>query len=193
MTIRTMLPSRNVLLFWGLNLALLLGAFVLIIEPLQRFFTLRSDEILQKRDELARYDRLALADQSVRSLLEQVRNGQSGFAFLAGPDINSASAWLQSHIKERAAEAGLSVRSIAGIDPQVEHGLTYVGVRLDLSGPINSLHTALRIIEKQLSPALTVRTLAIRAPASTEGISGEVMLNVQIEVYGAVPSSSDAQ
>ncbi|MBY3328888.1 hypothetical protein HFO02_36025 [Rhizobium laguerreae] len=182
---------RSAVLFWAVNVAATLIILFLVIEPIYAAFTQRTQFIEQRIDELSRFQRLAAEDKSVRALLQEVREEKNTGIFLVGLEADAANASLQAHLKERVEKAGLSLRSVAGLEPHTEQGVNYLGAKLDLSGSINALHAAIRAIEGGLSPVLFVRGLTIRAPASIprEHQSQEVILNIQMEVYGAIQTS----
>lgn len=176
--------SANVALFLAFNLALLALTYLLIARPAVVMLSGQKERLETRIQELARYRALAGQEVRVRELLGSVSPDRETALFLAGADDGGASAFLQAHLRSLADRAGLQIRSMSAPGTVTRDNIRQIGVRLDASGPIGSIHELVSAVEASVAPVLFIDALTIRAPESAGTPLGEPHLNVQVTVSG---------
>lgn len=175
-------------LFLAFNVFMLLCIYMIVVQPIGTILTEQATRLSDRSGELARYQAMAGEESAVRALFGQARDERNASIFLSGENEGAASAALQARLKQVGENSGLQIRSIAALEPRTENAVRYLGAQMDVSGAIASIHQTLDSLQRGIAPVLFVKSLTIRAPASAAGDAAEQqpILNVQIEVLGAV-------
>jgi hypothetical protein len=172
--------------FLSANLAACLMIWVCIVMPTSAFFTERNARIAEQRALLVRLTSVAIQEGAVQSIGHQV--GAQRGDFLVGSSDGVVNANLQTQLKRMAEGAGARVRSLQGLPAMTSEQVRYSGSRVEISGPIQSVHRAIYEIESA-KPFLFVTVAQIRALPPTISPSGqaeEPVLQAQLDVFGAV-------
>lgn len=128
--------------------------------------------------------------QSVAALAQRVGGAASPVAtadpeFLSGESEAIIRGGLQTRLNAIAATNGASVLSAGNAPAFSEAGVDFIGLRANLSGPMEGIHNAVLAIETSL-PVLFIREATLRTtdigPAS--GRAGDPELFAEILFYG---------
>lgn len=178
-------PWVRRLTFVGGNLAAAVLVVCTVVLPVWSFFSDREDDIASKQAFLARLNAVAGQQASVQKLVQQSEAQGDRGEFLTGvPSIITAD--IQTKLKGMAAAAGAQTRSVQGLPLKVEGQLRYIGARIDIQGPLQSVQRTLHAIESA-KPYLFI-TEAIIKPALPMGrpdAPGEPVIQAQLDVFGA--------
>lgn len=145
-------------------------------------------QLLQQREEikdarlmLGRLERAIAADEKDPAL----SNAQEGKTseFLVGTNDAVIQAGLQSKLSEISSEVGTTVISSGAYGPIDKGGLTHLGVRANIEGPLSSIYDTLRRLE-MATPYLTVSELVLRSPPGAGDWENEVILSAQLTFSG---------
>jgi hypothetical protein len=174
-----------------LPLAVLIGLAGGACAMLAQVWSTGHEEINQKLIDFDRVRSIA----SFKTSLEQL-NGKSaqaivGDLFLAKGTSAIVSAQLLGNLKQMSANRGLEVLRAEDLPAKTVDALTLVGGSLDLSGTMAGVYGLVQDIENA-KPFLFVEKLDLHAngPAGNENI--DTILNVSLQVYGAVRADSSA-
>lgn len=180
-------PLFRRLLFGFGNLALCLLVLTCVVMPTRAFFADRNGHIADQRKLLARLAAIAGQEASVRSLAADTSAQMQSGEFLAGPNDNVINADLQTRLKAIIQAAGAQSRAVQSLPPKTEDQIRYSGSRIEISGPIQSVHRAIYAIENA-KPYLFIGAAVIKTsptsgrPAAPE----EPVIQAQLDIYGAI-------
>jgi hypothetical protein len=184
-------PWIRRLMFLGLNLAVFLAVFIVVIHPLYAVFGERDAEIAMIRETLARMNAVANRNSDVEALAHQVdAEGDLG-EFLAGANEGVVNAALQARLKTTTEAAGARVRSVQGLPAKINGQIRQFGARIDLYGALAAVHKAIYAIESG-KPYLFVSAASIRlSPSvSAQAAATEPVIDAQLDVFGAVQTEA---
>ena len=177
-------PWLRPVLFLGVNaLVVALITFGLVL-PVRDLLADRDAQIVHQRETLVRWKAIAAQHTTVTELASQI-GGDEG-EFLSGKNEGVIQAELQARLKAMVEKAGARLRSVRGVQPQMDGPIRYIGARLELQGTLPSIYRAVQAVETA-KPYLFVSNAMMRpAPsAGPAGTSHEPTLNVQLEIIGA--------
>ncbi len=161
-------------------LSLLLVAASVTVAAISQLLQ-QQEEIRDARLMLGRLERAIAADEKnpELSIAQEVESSE----FLAGTNDAVIQAGLQSKLSEISSEVGATVISSGAYGPIDKGGLTRLGVRANIEGPLSSVYDTLRRLE-MATPYLTVSELVLRSPPGTGEGENEVILSAQLTFSG---------
>ena len=182
-------PRERVIVGTGAVVALVVGGYLLLVEPLltrardaQALVPAREATLERRRLLVAERPRMAeeLAAVSERLESESAR-------LLRGPTPPLAAAELQKLVKDRLPAGGVEVRSERVLPPTEQQGLQEIGLELTLVGTIRDTGAALARLERA-DRLLAVKDVRIRVVAS--GQPRELLTTVTVAGYLLPPAGS---
>ena len=90
---------------------------------------------------------------------------------------------LQQRLRQSAAENGVEIVQVSDLAPKQIDRITYLGVRVEMSGPAAGFHRMFAAFETSL-PLLFVDGLRMRANAAPD--AGDTLLYMDAEFMGAI-------
>jgi general secretion pathway protein M len=169
------------------NLAACAAIMLGMVMPMHEFFAERSGRIAGQLKVLARLNAIATQAANVQSIVSdtsaQMRSGE----FLAGANENVISADLQTRLKAMTEAAGARSRAVQALPLKVSDQISYSGSRIEIFGPLQSIHRAIYAIESA-KPYLFVTGAAIKLmpPVLGQGTPGEPVIQAQLDIFGAM-------
>jgi Type II secretion system (T2SS), protein M subtype b len=184
-------PWIRRVVFLGLNLAVCLAAFILIIHPIRAVFAEQNAQIAVLSETLARMNSVANRKSDVEALARQVDAESDLGEFLAGANEGVANAALQARLKTMTEAAGARVRFVQGLPAKNSGQIRYIGARIDLYGALEAVHKAIYAVERG-KPYLFVSNASVRlSPSvSAQAATTEPVIDAQLDVFGAVQMES---
>lgn len=168
--------------FLAFNAAALLFVVLFCLAPIIGHFSGRAEEISDNAAQLAHFQ------NAVRAAKQPVGSaGRSGDPFLPGSEERVASADLQASLKSMAANAGVNLLAIRGLQGGRSQPLQMVAVSVEIEGPLKAIRDMISAIENQ-TPLLFVSTAAFRSLA--DGDDGAI--RAELRVQGAIRGGSRA-
>lgn len=172
-------------LFLGGNLLVAVLFVNAVVWPARDFFAERDAQIADQGETLARWRAIAAQDSAVRTMATQVSMDE--VEFLSGKSEGVIQAELQSRLKSMVEKAGARLRSIRSLQTQVDQTAKYLGSRVELFGPIQTVHRAMDAIETA-KPYLFIKGAILR-PSPTSGPTGstqEPTIEAQLDIFGVM-------
>lgn len=179
----------------ALLLVVFLGAAVnlVAVQPLLALHDRRAEELLERRDLAARFERASAELPRLRATLAALGVGDEQDSLtLPGQTDTMATAGLQAVLRDLVARHGGSVESAEALparpqEPPQEGGLQRVGVRIQTGGDIFLLASILDGIEAALPP-LVVDSLQVRselaAGSDRASDANDPSLRISLDVFG---------
>ena len=168
--------------FLAFNAAAILFVALFILAPILSHFADRSEEISENAAQLARFQNLARAAKKPAG-----NAGRSSDPFLPGSEERVASADLQASLKSMAANTGVNLLAIRGLQGRRTQPLHMVAVSMELEGRPKAIRDMIFTIENQ-TPLLFVSTASLRSLADGEDGS----IRAELRVQGAIRGGSQA-
>lgn len=167
--------------FLAFNAAAMFFVVIFFLAPIMGHFAGRAEEISDNAAQLAHFQNAArAAKKPVGSA------GRSGDPFLPGSEERVASADLQASLKSMAANAGVNLLAIRGLQGgRSQQPLQMVAVSVELEGPLKAIRNMIFTIENQ-TPLLFVSTAAFRSLADGE----DGAIRAELRVQGAIRGGS---
>ncbi len=166
--------------FLAFNAAVMFFVVIFFLAPIMGHFAGRAEEISDNAAQLAHFQNAArAAKKPVGSA------GRSGDPFLPGSEERVASADLQASLKSMAANAGVNLLAIRGLQGGRSQPLQMVAVSVELEGPLKAIRDMILAIENQ-TPLLFVSTAAFRSLADGE----DGAIRAELRVQGAIRGGS---
>ena len=166
---------------------LLVLVYLAIVSPLLSLEESWSQELVRKRQVLAKYesllaskDRVAQANQEMKAALTRTES-----QFLSGSNAAVASADLQEILKNLTRDHGVQMTSTKVLQPRDAGSYLEVPVQVQLSGNIMQLLTVLYNLEHH-KKLLFIPELEINAPRWMVGVKTESTLQVNMVVSGVI-------
>ena len=173
--------------FLAFNAAVMFFVVIFFLAPIMGHFADRAEEISDNAAQLAHFQNAArAAKKPVGSA------GRSGDPFLPGSEERVASADLQASLKSMAANAGVNLLAIRGLQGGRSQPLQMVAVSMELEGPLKAIRDMILAIENQ-TPLLFVSTAAFRSLADGEDGAIRAELRVQGAIRGGPQPGGNQQ
>ena len=170
--------------FLAFNAAAMFFVVIFFLAPIMGHFGGRAEEISDNAAQLAHFQNAArAAKKPVGSA------GRAGDPFLPGSEERVASADLQASLKSMAANAGVNLLAIRGVQGGRSQPLQMVAVSVELEGPLKAIRDMILAIENQ-TPLLFVSTAAFRSLADGEDGAIRAELRVQGAIRGSQPGGN---
>ena len=168
--------------FLAFNAAAILFVLIFLFTPIMAHFADRAEEISGHAAQLAHFQ------NAVRGARKPVASaGRSSDPFLPGSEERVASADLQASLKSMAANAGVNLLAIRGLQGGRSQPLQMVAVSVELEGPLKAIRDMIFAIENQ-TPLLFVTTASFRSLADGE----DGAIRAELRVQGAIRRGSQA-
>jgi general secretion pathway protein M len=162
--------------FLAFNILVMLFIVIFLLTPVLGHFASRSEEISESAAQLAHFRQLA------RSVSRQAnRSSSAADPFLPGTEERVASADLQAGLKGIAANAGVNLLGVRGLQGSRDQQLRMVAVSLELEGSLAAVRDMIVAIENQ-TPFLFVTSASFRSVS--EGEDGPI--RAELKVQGAM-------
>lgn len=157
---------------------------LLVYALLSSTFGLARD-LLVKRELAGRLQAIAAMKPALLKQAEQAPSAQDGDGFLQGENEALVRSNLQAQIGTIATVQGATLISISNAPAIDQSGLRYLGVDVDLSGTVETVHDTISSIETT-SP-LVIRNASVWVSGGEqEGATQAPELTAQLQVYGAL-------
>jgi general secretion pathway protein M len=175
------------LLFVLCNLATIAVVACAVVLPVNTFFSDRDERIADQSKVLARLRGIVAQETNIRAIASDTKAQLQSGEFLNGTNENVVNADLQTRLRALTEGAGTRSRSVQALAVKGADQVRYVGSRIEIVGPIQSLQRAVYAIESA-KPYLFITAAAIRnVPAvSRPGVAEEPAISQQLHVYGAM-------
>jgi general secretion pathway protein M len=175
------------LLFVLCNLATIAVVACAVVLPVNTFFSDRDERIADQSKVLARLRGIVAQETNIRAIASDTKAQLQSGEFLNGTNENVVNADLQTRLKALTEGAGTRSRSVQALAVKGADQVRYVGSRIEIVGPIQSLQRAVYAIESA-KPYLFITAAAIRnVPAVRRpGVAEEPAISAQLDVYGAM-------
>jgi general secretion pathway protein M len=177
--------------FVALNLAACIAIFLLVAYPIDTLLTERDPQIAELSTTLARVSAMATRKADVDALARQVEAESDLGGVLAAANEGAANAALQARLKTMTEAVGARIRSVQGLPAKNDGQIKSIGARINLYGALGAVHKAIYAVESA-KPYLFVTNASIRlsSPASAQAATTEPVIDVQLDVFGALPMES---
>ncbi|WP_161856100.1 type II secretion system protein GspM [Bradyrhizobium sp. CCBAU 051011] len=162
--------------FLAFNAAAILFTAIFIFAPIMGHFAARGEEISDHAAQLAHFQNVTRAAKK-----SAVSVGRTGDPFLPGNEERVASADLQASLKSMAANAGVNLLAIRGLQGGRSQSLPMIAVSVELEGPLKAVRDMIFTIENQ-TPLLFVSSASFRSLA--DGEDGPI--RAELRVQGAI-------
>lgn len=166
--------------FLAFNAAAILFSAIFIFAPVMGHFAGRSEEISDHAAQLAHFQNVTRAAKKSAGSV-----GLTGDPFLLGNEERVASADLQASLKSIAANAGVNLLAIRGLQSGRSQSLPMIAVSVELEGPLKAVRDMIFAIENQ-KPLLFVTSASFRSLA--DGEDGPI--RAELRVQGAIRDGS---
>lgn len=165
-------------------LALLPAMFALVcVPPVLGLYEARQDRVEERVQLAQRYRALAGALPALRKAEKTWRDRSGGDLLLAGSSDALAAAALQSALKDMADDAGAELSSSQSLPTRAADNFRRIGIRIVLTGNLESLVGVLRQIETA-RPLLSAGDFDIDAASGEPDDRQDPNLSVTLDVYG---------
>lgn len=174
----------------ALLVALIAAVALFVVAPLWDGHQRAQEEIVHKRDLIARMSRVSGRKDHYVDRIAALRAGieQSGVYVRAETEALAAAA-LQQRIKEATGAHGGVVSSVQNLPSSETEGLVRVGVRVMMTASLEEIFYTLHDLESG-APILFVDNLDIKSNAVRRGRirqSGETLLTIRFDLLGYLP------
>ncbi|UPK02406.1 type II secretion system protein GspM [Bradyrhizobium sp. 170] len=165
--------------FLAFNAAAILFVVIFFLAPIMAHFAARGEDISDNAAQLAHFQNVTRAAKKSAGV------GRSGDPFLPGSEERVASADLQASLKSMAANAGVNLLAIRGLQGGRSQPLHVIAVSVELEGPLKAIRDMIFTIENQ-TPLLFVPSASFRSLA--DGEDGPI--RAELRVQGAIRNGS---
>jgi general secretion pathway protein M len=162
--------------FLAFNILVMLFIVIFLLTPMLGHFASRSEEISESAAQLAHFRKLARS-----ASVPTNRSSSAEDPFLPGAEERVVSADLQAGLKGIAANAGVTLLGIRGLQGSRYQQLRMVAVSMELEGNLAAVRDMIAAIENQ-TPFLFVTSASFRSVS--EGEDGPI--RAELKVQGAM-------
>lgn len=141
------------------------------------------DDVQDKRETLGQLNAIIALAKSVQT--EPKSEAPNSQDFLAGENEAIVRSNLQARLNNAARTSGAVVMSAGNVAALVEDGITYLGVRANLTGPLEGVHNTILELETT-PPLLFVREATIRRVTAQPANGSSSDLFAEVTFYGAM-------
>jgi general secretion pathway protein M len=166
--------------FLAFNAAAMLFVVIFLLAPILAHFAARGEEISDNAAQLAHFQNVTRAAKKSAGSAGLTRD-----PFLPGNEERVASADLQASLKSMAANAGVNLLAIRGLQSGRSQSLSMIAVSVELEGPLKAVRDMIFAIENQ-TPLLFVTSASFRSLA--DGEDGPI--RAELRVQGAIRDGS---
>jgi general secretion pathway protein M len=175
--------------FAVVNLTLAALIYLLGVAPVRRILADSAESLSERQATLARYEAVVVQEGAVHEYAKQIADSNARGELIAGESDGIVNANLQARLKALAQQASVTVRSIQMLPGKTIRGATLVGARIEVAGPLATVHTLARALEGQ-SPLLFVTAATLRGQSTPWAFptQNDQDLEAQFDVYGGALS-----
>lgn len=172
--------------FWAVNLAIVAAFVLLVVQPIHQAIEAGDDALAARRATLARQELIASQAVAVENFANQTSDDNARADFVPGENEVLVEANLQARLKAAAEESRVSVRSLQMLPSKNIRGLTLVGARLEVTGPLDAVHALARGLETD-RPLLMILETDLRSQSQFWAATLDRPSDIegQFDVFGA--------
>lgn len=150
-------------------------------------------EVYEKRVDLGRLLSVVALGKSVKTSDTAEAGKEVQAEFLPGENEAAARSGLQKRLSEAAAATSVMVLSAGNAPTLNEKGVVYVGLRANISGPLENIHGLLLNLETTL-PVLFIREATLTTTGSNPDMpeANSSDISAQLLFYGVLQTSAAA-
>jgi hypothetical protein len=190
MTLATQILNAPQAVRRGLAIAiaiLVVGFNVWVLIQALETLTNASDQIRQKRETLGQLKAVVALGQKLQEAQPPVSEYTETKEFLVGESDAVIRSHLQTRLSAAAAANNVVVLSAGNAPMMTEAGISYIGIRGNLSGPLEGIHNTVLALESSL-PVLFIREAVLRStvPGPQAPNAPAPDLFAEILFYGAL-------
>lgn len=171
----------------GLALALLvlvMGCGLAVIGSIFSSLAQEHQAITEKRQLTGKLEAFAKLRNTLSADMKPSSGSGDAGEFLLGNTEALARATLQTQLSDLISARGATLSSASNLPAIDDAGARYVGIRADISGTVDAVHSAVLAIEAA-SPPLIIREAALWRNENDGGASAAPQIAAQLHVYGA--------
>jgi hypothetical protein len=174
-------------LFVGLNCCVVTFVFFAIVRPVLDLFVDRDQKLNELRVQLAKLKAIADQGQKARELGDGVAQLRKSGELFVGNSESAISADIQTRVKGIVGNAGAQTRSAQALAPKSVGKVAYGGARIDIVGPLQSIHQAIYSLEAN-RPYIFISDASLRLVPAASGPTGQSppLLQAQLDIYAAM-------
>jgi general secretion pathway protein M len=167
-------------LFVVFNVAAVLFAVMFLVAPILGHFATRGEDISENAEQLAHFQNVVRESKVASSGVRR-----AGDPFLPGSEERVVSADLQASLKSIAANAGVNLLGIRGLQSSRSQLLRIIAVNVEMEGSLKAVRDMILAIESQ-TPLLFVSAVSLRSV--TDGEDGPI--RAELKIQGAMRDGS---
>ena len=175
------------MLFLALNGVAGWALYAFFVAPVQDFLSSRESYISDQQVLVARFASIAAKESEVQALAGEIGTQLKRGEFLAGVNDGVVGAELQTRLKGMTESTGARLRSIQALPVETRDQIKYLGMRLDIFGPLQAIERTIYAVESG-TPYLFITAAVVRpsTPISNQNMSQEPTIDARLDIYGAV-------
>ena len=167
-------------LFVVFNVAAVLFVAMFLVAPILGHFASRGEDISENAEQLAHFQNVARESKVAAGGVRR-----AGDPFLPGSEERVVSADLQASLKSMAANAGVNLLGIRGLQSSRSQLLRMIAVNVEMEGSLRAVRDMILAIENQ-TPLLFVSAVSLRSV--TDGEDGPI--RAELKIQGAMRDGS---
>jgi general secretion pathway protein M len=167
-------------LFVVFNVAAVLFVVMFLVAPILAHFASRGEDISENAEQLAHFQNVVRESKVAASGVRR-----AGDPFLPGSEERVVSADLQASLKSIAANAGVNLLGIRGLQSSRSQLLRMIAVNVEMEGSLRAVRDMILAIENQ-TPLLFVSAVSLRSV--TDGEDGPI--RAELKIQGAMRDGS---
>jgi len=170
---------------------LVVGLIVWVVVLAFETLTEARNQITQKRETLGQLHAVVALAQKLRDAPLPVGGNAEAREFLLGDSEAVIRSNLQTRLSTAAAANNVVVLSAGNAPMVTETGVSYIGIRGNLSGPLEGIHNTVLTLESSL-PVLFIREATLRStvPGPQAANAPAPDLFAELLFYGAVRANT---